>query len=138
MIVVAPGKKKGAISPRLVEFVDIYPTLAELCGLPAPQGLEGTSFAPLLSDPLLPWKKAVFVDVLHPPVIGRNVRTDRYSYTEWGDEKTAELYDHANDPKEYTNLAKDPKHAKIVAEMGQLLKAGWQNALPPTAARSKL
>ncbi|MGH9659925.1 MAG: sulfatase/phosphatase domain-containing protein, partial [Bryobacteraceae bacterium] len=64
---------------------------------------------------------------------GRSIRTDRYRYTEWGDEKTAELYDHERDPKEYRNLAGDPKHAKLQSEMRAALRGGWRESL--TASR---
>jgi iduronate 2-sulfatase len=132
LIVVAPGKKAGVASSRLVEMVDIYPTLAGLCGLTPPPGLEGTSFAPLLDDPGRPWKKAAFTQVVHGRgVMGRSIRTDRFRYTEWGgDPKVAELYDHEVDAHEYTNLARDPRSAEIVAEMRRRLREGWRAALP--------
>jgi arylsulfatase A-like enzyme len=130
LIVVAPKKGAGAVSSRLVEFVDIYPTLAELCGLPAPAGVEGLSFAPLLDNPNQPWKKAAFTTLARRNLMGRSVRTERYRYTEWGDEKTAELYDHQTDPREYTNLVNDPKHASALAEMRKTLKDGWRAAIP--------
>src|SRR5262249_39755400 len=61
LIVAAPAKKTaGKSSPRLVEFVDIYPTLAELCGLKPPEGLAGKSFAPLLDEPDRKWKEAAY------------------------------------------------------------------------------
>ncbi|MBK7601101.1 MAG: sulfatase [Acidobacteria bacterium] len=145
LLVAAPGKRKGIASPGIVEFVDIYPTLAELCGLPQPAGLEGTSFAPLLDEPLRLWKKAAFTVVARTASRGRfapgdmvahSVRTHRYRYNEWGDQKTAELYDYVTDPHEYTNLINDPKFKKTAAEMRQMLKDGWRGALPP--ARRKL
>ena len=137
LIVAAPGKRAGVGCPRLVEFVDMYPTLTELCGLPPAEGLEGTSFVPLLSDPQRPWKKAAFTCVARGKgVMGHSVRTERYRYTEWDGEQLAELYDHEKDIHEWTNLAfgghlKDPANAKVLEEMKQLLHAGWKAALPP-------
>ncbi|MBI4603555.1 MAG: sulfatase, partial [Planctomycetes bacterium] len=122
LIVAAPGSKAGASSPRLVELVDLYPTLVELCGLPAPEGLEGRSFAPLLGDPTREWKRAAHTQVQRGKVMGRSVRTERYRYTEWGDGE-AELYDHDADPREHRNLARDPAHAATAAEMRRLLPA---------------
>lgn len=132
LLVAAPGKQRGVGCPRLVEFVDIYPTLVDLCGLPLPSGLEGTSFAPLLEDPQRPWKKAAFTQVRRPKgVMGRSVRTERYRYTEWGSDQVVEFYDHEYDPKEWTNLAGNPRAAKAMAEARALLRAGWRAALPP-------
>lgn len=130
LIVAAPGAKAGAACPRFVEFVDMYPTLAELCRLPAPAGVEGLSFAPLLQDPQRSWKKAAFTVVKHQQVIGRSVRTERYRYTEWGSEKVAELYDHEVDRFEYTNLAGAPKGSRALEDMKKLLHDGPRAALP--------
>ncbi|MDQ3687889.1 MAG: sulfatase-like hydrolase/transferase, partial [Acidobacteriota bacterium] len=134
LIVHAPDKGEGKTSNRLVEFVDFYPTLTELCGLPAPPGMEGTSFVPLLTDQTRPWKKAVFIQVPR----GRNVRTETHSYTEWDEGRAVELYDHRFDPREYRNLADDPRHTGVRQEMQELLRGGWQAVVPvarPRAAR---
>lgn len=144
LIVAAPGKQPGAVSPRLVEYVDIYPTLAEVCGLPAPHGLEGTSFVPLLDDPERAWKKAAFVITARSPsgkakrgrdpktdLLARSVRTERYVFNDWGDGKSFELYDRQTDPNEYRNLASDAACAGVVAEMKAHLNGGWRAALPP-------
>ncbi len=131
LIVAAPGRKADAVSSRLVEFVDIFPTLVELCGLPLPEGLEGLSMSPLLDNPGQPWKKAAFTVVRRGrDVLGRSARTDRYRYTEWGSEAVAELYDHETDPHEWTNLAKDPRHAETLTRMRKVLTDGWRSALP--------
>jgi iduronate 2-sulfatase len=136
LIVWAPGMKAaGKASGRPVELVDLYPTLAELCGLPLPEGLEGTSLKPLLDDPAKEWKKGAFTQVRRGPMNnvfqGRTVRTERWRYTEWDDGKQGvELYDEMADPHEYTNLAEDKKHAEVVKELQALLHAGWKAALP--------
>jgi len=143
LIVVAPGVKPGLVSPGLVELVDLYPTLADLCGLEPPVDLEGTSFRPLLDDPGRPWKSATFAVVgrRDPPegggngekldmnYMGRTVRTDRWRYTEWPD-GTAELYDQQADPRDYANLADRPEHAATRSRLKATLAAGWRGALP--------
>jgi len=127
MIIASPNAKaKGRVTARPVELLDIYPTLADLCGLPAPAGLEGRSLRPLLDNPLAKWDKAAYTQVERGPqgqrFMGRSVRTERWRYTEWDEGKQGvELYDHANDPREYRNLAGEPKFAATVAEMKQRL-----------------
>ena len=127
-IIVAPGIAMAeAACNRLVELIDIYPTLADLCGLKVPEGLEGISIKPLLQNPQRPWKRAAFTS---QSAGNRSVRTERWRYTEWGGPENAELYDHENDPGEFNNLARDPKYSAIVAELSRLLNAGWKAALP--------
>lgn len=110
LIVSAPGMRaRAAVSPALVEAVDIYPTLAELSGLPAQPNLEGHSFAPLLDTPARPWKSAAFSQYPRGKVMGRSLRTHRYRYTEWAEAGRppvgVELYDYEKDPGETANLA---------------------------------
>jgi len=116
-------KTKGASCSRIVEFVDIYPTLADLHGLAAPGNLEGTSFTPLLNAPNLPWKKMAFSQVQRGKIAGRSVRTVRWRYTEWDQGKQGtELYDHDHDPGEYYNLANDPQYSETIKELRKMLR----------------
>jgi len=128
LIVVVPGQGKNVSSPRVVELLDLYPTLSELCGLPKPPQGEGKSFAPLLKNPLLAWHKSAFTMERRPKATGRTVRTERYRYTEWDDGRQgAELYDYTTDTGETKNLAKDPKQKETLGEMKKLLGKGvWQ------------
>jgi uncharacterized sulfatase len=108
---------------RLVEFVDIYPTVAELCALDKPARLEGQSLVPLLKQVDARWDKPARTMVYHKDVLGKSVRSERWRYTEWDDGKRgSEMYDHESDPGEYRNLAGDPRHADTVAEMKRLLR----------------
>jgi len=120
LIVAAPGQKgNGQGCERTVETIDIYPTLADLCGLSAPSNLAGTSLRPLLENPRAPWDRPAYSEVARG---GRSVRTERWRYTEWnGGRDGVELYDHTADPREFKNLAKDPAQAKTVAELRGLL-----------------
>jgi arylsulfatase A-like enzyme len=120
--------------------VDIYPTLAEVCGLPAPAGVEGHSFAPLLDDPARPWKGAAFSQYPRGgkdtgPLMGYAARTDRYRYVEWRKKGTTEvvareLYDHTADPNEDRNVADDPAITGVVEQHAKTLAAGWQANAP--------
>ena len=136
LICSAPGQKRpGAVCDALTEFVDIYPSLCELCGLPVPGHLEGDSFAPLLDNPDQPWKTAAFSQYPRGSNMGYSIRTDRYRYTEWGvlgqTPVARELYDHSKDPNENVNLADRPAFADRVERRRRQLHAGWQQARPP-------
>jgi iduronate 2-sulfatase len=124
LIVVTPEmREKGNSCSGIIEFVDIYPTLADLCELPVPENLEGTSFKPLLKNPNLPWKKAAFTQVQRGSIAGRSIRTKRWRYTEWDEGRQGvELYDHNNDPGEYYNLARDTRHAETIVKLKRLLR----------------
>jgi len=118
-----PGQKtKGSHANGLVEFVDIYPSLCELAGLPLPSHLQGKSFVPLLESPNLPGKDAAFSQFPRGKnIMGYSMRTDRYRYTEWVDPNknvTAhELYDHQIDPLENKNVADAAENAGLVKEL---------------------
>lgn len=125
-IIALPKPKVTGVSRRVVEFVDVYPTLADLCGLTPPANLEGKSLRSLLENPDAAWSKPAITQQVRrlgdKSIMGYSVRTERWRYTEWDDGKAgAELYDHDADPHEYQNLAKDPKCASVVAELKTLL-----------------
>jgi iduronate 2-sulfatase len=124
LIIAAPGAKgKGQGSPRVVETIDIYPTLADLADLARPDNLAGTSLRPLLEHPQQAWDRPAFTQVQRGKFPGRSVRTQRWRYTEWDHgHKGVELYDHDNDPREFENLAADPKFAPVVAELRGLIR----------------
>ena len=132
LIIRAPKIANGAKTPALVEFVDVYPTLCELAGVPLPGHLEGSSLVPLLREPTKPWKQAAF-SRYHD---GDTIRTDRYFYTEWNrDGKTTArmLYDHQSDPMENTNIVDTAEGNRVAAQLSGLLKSGWKpvaGALP--------
>jgi uncharacterized sulfatase len=119
-------KGNGKVCTRPVELVDLYATLADLCGLPAPEGVEGTSLRPLLENPQADWDTPAFTQVgrnrSKASIMGRSVRTERWRYTEWDDGNAGvELYDQQADPKEYRNLATGAKQAETLAAMRKLL-----------------
>lgn len=123
-----PGN--GRPCRRVVEFVDIYPTLLDAAGLALPEGLDGRSLLPLLRDPLTTREGGAVSQVLRPggdrlpgPVMGRSVRTERWRFTEWnGGAAGTELYDHAADPNEFRNLARNPS-PEMIRLIGELRAA---------------
>lgn len=141
LLVAAPGMPHaGKRTDALVEFVDIYPTLCEMAGLPLLPHLEGTSFAPVLADPQRDWKAAAFSQyprrVRGRSLMGYSMRTDRYRLTVWVDREqhdqvdAVELYDHQADPQENTNVAKVPANAELLERLMEQRRKGWQGSVP--------
>jgi iduronate 2-sulfatase len=146
LLVAVPGAGRGgATTKALVELVDLFPTLVDACGLPAPVGLEGASLLPLVRGDAAAVKPAAFTQHPRPAyyerepdkrlaTMGVSVRTDRVRYTEWRDWATGEtvsreLYDHAADPAETRNAVDD---AALAAER-EAAKTLLAARFPPTA-----
>jgi len=111
VIVATPDGAKGAKTRALIETVDIYPTLSELAGLPAPAGLDGKSFARVLTDPAAETRDHVIHVYPRSGLLGRAIRTATHRLVEWkapgepADKAVLELYDYSADPAETENLA---------------------------------
>ncbi|MDZ4849510.1 MAG: sulfatase [Pirellulaceae bacterium] len=123
------AKGNGKACKAIVEFVDIYPTIVDVCGLEIATSLAGRSLRPMLDAPQQDREGAAITQVLRPadsrfsqPVMGRSIRTNRWRYTEWDEGREGiELYDHNNDPNEFHNLATEPTfQAQMVALKQQL------------------
>ena len=137
-IISAPGvqKQAGVHTDALVELLDIFPTLTDLCGLKEPHKLEGLSLRPILIDPMATVKSATFTQHPRPAYskngalpthMGYSIRTKQYRYTEWRDIKSGvvtdrELYDHQNDSRETQNLANNVEFIKIVKTVAEQLQ----------------
>ncbi len=144
LILSAPEmKNRGAHTKSIVEFVDVYPTLADLAGLPLPKHPEGVSFKPVLENPERVWKSAAFSQ--YPRSSGRtgvgqpmgySMRTERYRLTVWVSRDdhakidAIELYDHQIDPQENFNVAKVAANGEFVEKLLTQWRQGWQGAKP--------
>lgn len=149
MIRVPEGMSAGAQSKRLVELVDLYPTLCDVAGLPIPEIMEGTSMKPLLTNPEKKWKPAAFSQFHRSPRVtpdkkdymGYSMVTERYHYVEWrtwdtlkgiaGDLIATELYDQQNDPSENINIANIPANKSLVRGLAKQLKTSWPEGQTP-------
>ena len=133
---VVPGMTEpGTRCDRTVSLMDIYPTLAELSGLPIHSSLEGVSLRPLLENPEAEWERPALTT--HGPN-NHAVRAERWRYIRYSD-GTEELYDHVADPMEWTNLAGDPEHVGVKKELSQWLPEVNAAGAPgpvPTSSRS--
>lgn len=149
LLIVAPGvTQPGSVAAAPVSHVDLYPTLAELCGVKAPANLQGQSLVPMLKDTSAEGRgwaltqvarggggrpgKAAAKGAAGKRFFGYSLRTARWRYTEWGEgEQGRQLYDHESDPKEMKNLADDPAHAATVAELSKTLREAAKGTFPP-------
>jgi iduronate 2-sulfatase len=127
LLVAGPGVSGRGGSPRVVEYLDLYPTLTDLARLPKTRGLQGRSLRPLLRDPRAAWNHPAYSQVQRGSggmtFMGYSVRTEQWRYTEWdGGKAGVELYDEAADPVERRNLAADPRYAKQVAQLRNRLR----------------
>ena len=123
-IVAGPGvDSSGVRTQAMIEFIDIYPTLADYANLDSvPDYLEGESFVGVLEDPTQTFRDDVHAVVRRGDMMGRMVKNERWRYIEWGrGEHGNELYDQVNDPIEYNNLADDPEYSDVVKEMQERL-----------------
>ncbi len=129
MIVRVPGRTKGGTSTQgLVELVDLFPTLVDLCGMKAREGLQGRSFAGLIDDPRSSAREVAYTVVRRGKLLGRSIRTSRWRYAEWGGADHAELYDLAADPHEDHNLIRDERHRDMREELQQRLADARERA----------
>jgi len=135
LIFAGPGVSQRAHCARPAELLDLYPTLAQLCRLAEPKEMEGVSLVPQLQDAAAPRER--------PAVTSHNqgnhaVRSDHWRYIRYAD-GSEELYDHRNDPNEWTNLVSNPagksKHAQVIAEHARWLPKVDLPPAPNSASR---
>ncbi len=121
LLISAPGARSGSACPRVVEFIDLYPTLVDLAGLPARNELEGHSLRPLIESPNAPWNHPAFTMTARDgQPLGLAVSTARYRLLVPGNNRPSELYDYHNDPQEFVNLIDDPAHTSARKELQTL------------------
>lgn len=134
LFIVAPGiSKKGGVAKTPVSHVDIYPTLAALCGVRTPGNLQGQNLVSILADPTATGRGWALTQVTRgEKVLGYTLRTARWRYTEWDEGRQGrELYDHEADPGELANLASKPESADTVTSLSAQLRAAVQSSFPP-------
>ena len=148
LIIRVPGARgNGQSCRRIVEFVDIYPTITAAAGVECPGHVAGKSLLPLLENPQAEWNGMAVTQVLRPDddrldsmVMGCSIRTDRWRYTEWANgTKGVELYDHHSDPMEFRNLAVKPDGAAkaVIDRLGPALHARTSGEVPKVPVNQK-
>ncbi|MBN2314818.1 MAG: sulfatase [Sedimentisphaerales bacterium] len=145
LIIAAPKTGiKGGVAKDPVGLIDLYPTLAELCGVKAPKNLQGQSLVPMLKDPSVTGRGWAITQVSRRVrnggrFYGYSLRTPRWRYTEWAEGKQGrELYDHDADPRELTNLAADPAYAETIARLSRQLREAVQQTFPASGKTPEL
>jgi len=132
LIIRAPGiAGNSRTASGLVEFVDLYPTLCGLAGLPRPDTLQGVTLGSLLEEPDRAGKDAVFSQFFRrhvsAPLMGYSVRTMTHRFVEWrymdtGNVFGEELYDEVRDPHENVNIGDIPENRKVIEDLRTVLR----------------
>ena len=141
MLIVAPGTAAaGTVVEAPVSHIDIFPTLAELCNITAPDNIQGQSLVPMLKDSSVTGRGWAITQVSrgggqansrNPRFFGYSLRTARWRYTEWDEGRQGrELYDHQNDPRELTNLANQPEYAATIAQLAEQIRTATATTFP--------
>jgi len=147
LLISVPGiKTAGQKCTAMVEFVDVYPTLADLCGLPIPSGLTGSSLKTFIDNPTAPSTKVAISQypkkAPEGPVMGYSIRNDRYRATfyrlRYGSQIVGtELYDEQNDPNETLSLASKPEYQELLATLAKHLPPVGSDAEMPGSKTKK-
>lgn len=156
LLIAAPGAAKGGVAKTPVGLIDLYPTLAEWCGVKAPANLQGQSLVPMLKNPEAKGRGWSLSQVVRgggfkrmgasaaigddgKRILGYTIRTEHWRYTEWDEGREGrELYDHDSDPKEITNLALTADHAATVAKMSAQLRDAVKSTIPKNGITPKI
>lgn len=157
LLIVAPGVSvPGSAASSPISHVDLFPTLAELCGVPAPSNVQGQSLVPMLKDPGVKGRGWALTQVVRGGganratitrdagseggrYFGYTLRTPRWRYTEWSEgRKGRELYDHDADPNELTNLAEKQEHQQTAEELSRQLRSAVTTTFPPSGRTPEL
>ncbi|MFL2546809.1 MAG: sulfatase [Candidatus Rariloculaceae bacterium] len=135
-LIIRTPDNSSARSNAIASLLDLFPTLADLAGLPEPSDVDGVSLAPVLADPSIDIREAAISRYFD----GASVRTHRYRYSDWRDEAgsvTARmLYDLAVDPDETINISEKAEYTGVVEELSALITADdsgkpWSPRIPP-------
>lgn len=124
LIIKVPNKTKGQRTPAITEYIDVYPSLCELAGIPIPNTVDGTSFVPLINgeESTKDWAVCKFKDAV------TLIKNDLF-YTEWTDDKgeayARMLFDHKTDPLELDNLAEKEEYIDLVSQLSVELRQRW-------------
>ncbi|MFC1766199.1 sulfatase [Planctomycetota bacterium] len=136
LIICVPGKK-AAVCHSLVELIDLYPAISDLCGLGVPSNVQGKNISKMLDDPTHEVRDAAFC--VAPMRKGFLLREHKYAYIQYGEDASSgiELFDTEKDPKQYSNLANGPAHQQVIvrfkSKMVAKLKEVRDNDLPRVA-----
>lgn len=148
LLIAGPGVSRGGVSQAPVGLIDLYPTLAEMCGVKAPANLQGQSLVPMLKDTTQMGRGWVISQVQRgggfkrlgasaargdngKVVFGYSLRTPRWRYTEWGEgAEGRELYDHDADPREINNVADKAGHEETQAALSKQLREAVKLTFP--------